>query len=216
MLRSTTKSVLIIPSNLDDMETARTSSLFDTFNHCFAGDRGDIEMKKSMLAPVGSCIICIASVGSAIWALLIVGSLWGFWGVLLALVLFPPVIPLFPWYMLFAHGNWHLFAFTYGSALLGGLLSIIGEDISDECTEDERHAHDIESRKSEKQEYSPPLSDHTKKIKLGANRTLALYGIGTYIFSVITSASDLEGNPVFPVAIILLPGARFIEHGLAL
>ncbi len=109
-------------------------------------------MKRSMLAAIGSCIICIASIGSVIWAFLIIGALWGFWGVLLALILFPAVIPLFPWYMLFAHGNWHLLAFTYGSALLGGLLSGIGEDISDECTEDVKHAHDIEIGESEKQD----------------------------------------------------------------
>lgn len=185
---------------------ARICSLLETSKHCFAGNQGDIEMKKSMLAAVGSCIICIASIGSAIWALLIVGSLWGFWGVLLALVLFPALIPLFPWYMLFAHGNWHLLAFTYGGALLGGILSCIGEDVSDENTEDVELAHDMEMGESEKQEYSAPISTPAKKIRFNANRALALYGIGTYIFSVIASTSDLEGNPVFPVAIILISG----------
>jgi len=38
------------------------------------------------------------------------------------------------------------------------------------------------------------------------NKTLAIYGIGTYILSVITSTSDIEGNPVFPVAVILISG----------
>jgi len=38
------------------------------------------------------------------------------------------------------------------------------------------------------------------------NKTLAIFGIGTYLLSVITSASDLEGNPVVPVALILISG----------
>lgn len=38
------------------------------------------------------------------------------------------------------------------------------------------------------------------------NKTLAIFGIGTYILSVIASASDLEGNSVAPVALIVISG----------
>ncbi len=38
------------------------------------------------------------------------------------------------------------------------------------------------------------------------NKTLAIFGIGTYLLSVIASASDLEGNPVVPVALIVISG----------
>lgn len=116
-----------------------------------------------MLATIGVCIICIASIGSEIWSLLIVGALWGFWGVFLALLLFPGTICLAPWYMLFAHGNWHLLAFTYGGSLLGGFLFSIGDDDSDKCTEDVKHPYNIEIGESESQEYSPAISGHGKE-----------------------------------------------------
>jgi len=38
------------------------------------------------------------------------------------------------------------------------------------------------------------------------NKTLAIFGIGTYILSVITSATDLEGNFRFPIAFIAITG----------
>jgi hypothetical protein len=38
------------------------------------------------------------------------------------------------------------------------------------------------------------------------NKTLAIFGIGTYILSVLTSASDLAGNFKFPVALIVISG----------
>ena len=38
------------------------------------------------------------------------------------------------------------------------------------------------------------------------NKTLAIFGIGTYILSIITSASDLAGNFKFPTALILISG----------
>lgn len=38
------------------------------------------------------------------------------------------------------------------------------------------------------------------------NKTLAIFGIGTYLLSVIASASDLEGNPVVPAALIVISG----------
>lgn len=37
-------------------------------------------------------------------------------------------------------------------------------------------------------------------------RTLAIFGIGTYILSVLSSATDLEGNPVVPIALIIISG----------
>lgn len=49
------------------------------------------------------------------------------------------------------------------------------------------------------------------------NKTIAIYGIGTYIFSVITSATDIEGNPVYPVAIVLISGfASFLFFIMAI
>jgi hypothetical protein len=38
------------------------------------------------------------------------------------------------------------------------------------------------------------------------NKTLAIFGIGTYILSVIASAEDLEGNPKAPVALVVISG----------
>lgn len=38
------------------------------------------------------------------------------------------------------------------------------------------------------------------------NRTIALFGIGTYILSVITSATDLEGNFRLPATLIVISG----------
>ena len=37
------------------------------------------------------------------------------------------------------------------------------------------------------------------------NKTIAILGIGSYILSVITSATDLEGNFRFPIALIAIP-----------
>lgn len=38
------------------------------------------------------------------------------------------------------------------------------------------------------------------------NKILAIFGIGTYILSVISSATDLEGNPSVPNTLILISG----------
>jgi glucan phosphoethanolaminetransferase (alkaline phosphatase superfamily) len=38
------------------------------------------------------------------------------------------------------------------------------------------------------------------------SKTLAIFGIGTYILSVITSATDLEGNSVVPIFLIAISG----------
>ena len=38
------------------------------------------------------------------------------------------------------------------------------------------------------------------------NKAIAIFGIGTYILSVITSATDLEGNSTMPIALIVLSG----------
>lgn len=38
------------------------------------------------------------------------------------------------------------------------------------------------------------------------NKKIAIFGIGTFILSVITSAENLEGNPLAPTALILLAG----------
>jgi FlaA1/EpsC-like NDP-sugar epimerase len=38
------------------------------------------------------------------------------------------------------------------------------------------------------------------------NKTLAIFGIGTYILSVLSSATDLEGNSVVPIALIAISG----------
>lgn len=36
------------------------------------------------------------------------------------------------------------------------------------------------------------------------NKTIAIFGIGTYILSVLASAEDLEGNSTAPIALILI------------
>jgi len=38
------------------------------------------------------------------------------------------------------------------------------------------------------------------------NKTLAIFGIGTYVLSVLSSATDLEGNSVAPIALIVISG----------
>lgn len=38
------------------------------------------------------------------------------------------------------------------------------------------------------------------------NKTLAIFGIGTYVLSVLSSATDLEGNSVVPIALIVISG----------
>lgn len=38
------------------------------------------------------------------------------------------------------------------------------------------------------------------------NKALAIFGIGTYILSVLSSATDLEGNAVAPFALITISG----------
>ena len=42
------------------------------------------------------------------------------------------------------------------------------------------------------------------------NKTLAIFGIGTYILSVIISATDLEGNSTIPIALIAISGVATI------
>lgn len=37
------------------------------------------------------------------------------------------------------------------------------------------------------------------------NKTLAIFGIGTYILGVVTSATDVEGNPVMPIVLFVIP-----------
>jgi len=145
-------------------------------------------MKKDTLAFIGSMISCAAIIYGLRWELAIVKALWGFWGAALALFLFPVTLTLVPWYMLFVYGNSQLLIFTYGGYFLGLLVGHVGcfaNDRSDEHTEKVKPACEM---------------------KVGVNKIIAIYGIGTYIFSIITSASDIEGNPVFPGAIILISG----------
>jgi len=42
------------------------------------------------------------------------------------------------------------------------------------------------------------------------NKTLAIFGIGTYILSVLSSAENLEGNSVAPIALIAISGIATI------
>lgn len=42
------------------------------------------------------------------------------------------------------------------------------------------------------------------------NKTLAIFGIGTYILSVLSSATDLEGNSIAPIALIAISGIATI------
>jgi len=41
-------------------------------------------------------------------------------------------------------------------------------------------------------------------------KTLAIFGIGTYILSVLSSATDLEGNSVAPIVLIAISGIATI------
>jgi uncharacterized membrane protein YhaH (DUF805 family) len=38
------------------------------------------------------------------------------------------------------------------------------------------------------------------------NKTLAIFGIGTYVLSVLSSATDLKGNSVVPITLIAISG----------
>lgn len=42
------------------------------------------------------------------------------------------------------------------------------------------------------------------------NKTLAIFGIATYILSVLSSATDLEGNSVAPIFLIVISGIAII------
>ena len=79
-------------------------------------------MKKQILANIGAGICLIVSLLGLIWELAIIKALLGFWVALIAFILFPATLALVPWYMLFAYGNFQLFAFVYGGFLIGGLL----------------------------------------------------------------------------------------------
>ncbi len=48
------------------------------------------------------------------------------------------------------------------------------------------------------------------------NRTLAIFGIGTYILTILSSATDLEGYSVVPLAFIVISGiATFVFYIMA-
>lgn len=47
-------------------------------------------------------------------------------------------------------------------------------------------------------------------MKNKTNKTIAILGIGTYILSVLSSATDLEGNSVAPVILIVISGIATI------
>ena len=38
------------------------------------------------------------------------------------------------------------------------------------------------------------------------NKALAIFGIGTYILSVLSSATDLDGNSIAPITLIIMSG----------
>jgi hypothetical protein len=46
------------------------------------------------------------------------------------------------------------------------------------------------------------------------NKTLAIFGIGTYILSVLSSATDLKGNSVVPIALIAISGIATIVFAI--
>jgi hypothetical protein len=67
---------------------------------------------------------------------------------------------------------------------------------------------DILSEKDEEEIFSKHiLNDITKtKEKKISNKIIATYGIVSYVLSVILSATDLEGNLKYPIALLLLSG----------
>jgi len=42
------------------------------------------------------------------------------------------------------------------------------------------------------------------------NKTLAIFGIGTYILSVLSSVTDIKGNSIAPIALILISGIAMV------
>ena len=58
---------------------------------------------------------------------LVVYDLFGGWGVLLGILLFPYTFVYFPLYTLFAQGNWNLLLLNYGSVAVGWALLWIAD-----------------------------------------------------------------------------------------
>ena len=58
---------------------------------------------------------------------LVVYEIFGGWGVFLSILLFPYTLAYFPFYTLFAHGNWNLLLLNYGSVVVSWLLLWIAD-----------------------------------------------------------------------------------------
>lgn len=80
------------------------------------------KLKRQILSNIGAGICVVVSLLGLIWELAIIKALLGFWIAIIAFILFPATLALVPWYMMFAYGNFQLFAFVYGGFLIGGFL----------------------------------------------------------------------------------------------
>jgi len=54
--------------------------------------------------------------------------------------------------------------------------------------------------------YAPHRGNTNSNMKKISNKTIAIFGIGIYILSVIASSTDLDGNLKFPMALVLISG----------
>jgi len=84
-------------------------------------------MKNKCLLNIGRGMYLVVGVIAVIWTLRIATALWGSTVALIAFFLFPAVLPLLPWYMLFAYGNYQLLVFVYGGFFLSMLIAAIAE-----------------------------------------------------------------------------------------
>ena len=74
------------------------------------------------LKRVAIFIVTLGGLLSLALSLIALNEMWGDWGVVLGLVLFPLTWAYFPLYALFASGSWYLFLLTYGSLALSWYL----------------------------------------------------------------------------------------------
>jgi hypothetical protein len=82
---------------------------------------------NKLLKRVAIYIVIAGALLGLVASSLVVYDLFGGWGVLLGILLFPYTFVYFPLYTLFAHGNWNLLLLNYGSVAVGWLLLWIAD-----------------------------------------------------------------------------------------
>ena len=94
--------------------------------------RFPVKALGSLLKGVGYVAYFVFGIWGFILSLAIINHAVGFWGSLIAFVIFPVTLVFAPWYALIAYGTWYPLIVIYGGGIFATILAGIGFSIAGE------------------------------------------------------------------------------------